>query len=73
MLRQSTTVTVIGFVLVFLGAFSLFLNIVGVDLIILRWLYDLGGMISTLIRLTMVVLGFVLIYIGRIDWDREEL
>ena len=73
MLRQSTTLTVIGFILVFLGAFSLFLNIVGVDLIILRWLYDLGGMISTLIRLTMIVLGFVFIYVGRVDWEREEL
>lgn len=73
MLRQSTTLTVVGFVLVFLGAFSLFLNIVGVDLIILRWLYDLGGFASTLVRLTMVVLGFVLIYVGRVDWEREEL
>lgn len=73
MLRQSNTLTVIGFILVFLGAFSLFLNIVGVDLIILRWLYDLGGMFSAIIRLIMIVLGFVLIYVGRIDWEREEL
>ena len=73
MLRQSTTLTVFGFILVFLGAFSLFLNIVGVDLIILRWLYDLGGMLSTIVRLSMVILGFVFIYIGRVDWEREEL
>lgn len=73
MLRQSTTLTVIGFILAFLGIFSLFLNMVGVDLIILKWLHDLGGLTSALVRIIMVILGFVFIYIGRVDWEREEL
>ncbi len=73
MLRQSTTLTVIGFILAFLGIFSLFLNMVGVDLIFLRWLYDLGALFSALVRIIMVILGFVLIYVGRVDWEREEV
>ena len=72
MLRQSKSLTVAGFLLFFLGAFSLFLNMVGVDLIILRWLYDLGTVVSLSIRLGMVVLGIILIYIGQTDWEREE-
>ncbi|MEL6355906.1 MAG: hypothetical protein AAFQ37_03135 [Bacteroidota bacterium] len=61
MLRQSTKLTVIGFLLLFLGAFSLLLNMVGVDLIIFRWLYDLGGMVSTIVRILMIVVGFALV------------
>jgi hypothetical protein len=73
MFQQSTTLTVVGFILAFLGGFSLFLNLVGVDLYILRWLYDLGGLLSVVTRLGMVILGFVLIYVSRVDWDREEI
>lgn len=73
MFRQSTTLTVIGFILAFLGGFSLFLNMVGVDLYILRWLYDLGGLLSVIVRLIMVMVGFILIYISRVDWEREEI
>ncbi len=73
MLRQSISLTVVGFILLFLGAFSLFLNMVGVDLIILRWLYDLGALLSMIVRIGMVVLGFIFIYIGQTDWEREEI
>ncbi|MEL6142746.1 MAG: hypothetical protein AAFU67_14140 [Bacteroidota bacterium] len=73
MLRQSTKLTVIGFLLLFLGAFSLLLNMVGVDLIIFRWLYDLGGMVSTIVRILMIVVGFALVYIGNTNWEQEEI
>lgn len=73
MLRHAIKFTVIGFILLFLGAFSLFLNMVGVDLIILRWLYDLGIFLSIGIRMAMIMLGFALIYIGQTDWTKEEI
>ncbi len=73
MLRHAIKFTVIGFILLFLGAFSLFLNMVGVDLILLRWLYDLGIFLSIGIRMAMIMLGFALIYIGQTDWTKEEL
>lgn len=73
MLNHAIKFTVIGFLLLFLGAFSLFLNMVGVDLIILRWLYDLGAFLSIGVRIAMIMLGFALIYIGQVDWSKEEV
>ncbi|PPK88617.1 hypothetical protein CLV84_1586 [Neolewinella xylanilytica] len=73
MLRHSTTLTVIGFLLLFLGLVSLVLNYVGVDIFFLAWIYDLGVGVSFAIRLLMVLIGFTLIYIAQIDWDREDV
>ncbi len=73
MLHHAIKFTVIGFILVFLGAFSLFLNMVGVDLILLRWLYDLGTFVSIGVRLVLIIVGFSLIYIGQTDWTKEEI
>lgn len=73
MLRQSVKMTVFGFILLFIGAFSLFLNMVGVDLYILRWLYDFGTFISVGVRLLFIILGFALIFVGQTDWSKEEV
>jgi uncharacterized membrane protein len=73
MLKHATTLTVIGFILLFLGLVSLFLNLVGVDIFFLSWLYELGVGISFAVRLGMVILGFILIYLGQTDWSREEI
>ncbi|MEL7376829.1 MAG: hypothetical protein AAFY36_10140 [Bacteroidota bacterium] len=71
--RQSTTLTVIGFLLFILGLFSLTQNLVGVDLAIFRWIYDLGQLPSFLIRMGMVLIGIVMIYISRVDWKQENI
>ncbi|MEM6879474.1 MAG: hypothetical protein AAF544_12990 [Bacteroidota bacterium] len=71
--RQSTTLTVIGFLLFILGLFSLTQNLVGVDLAIFRWIYDLGQLPSFLIRMGMVLIVIVIIYISRLDWKQENI
>lgn len=73
MLKHATLITVIGFLLIFVGIVSLFLNLVGVDLFFMSWLYRLGPTISFGLRLLFVALGFVLIFVGRTDWDREDI
>ena len=73
MLRHATTLTVIGFLFLFLGLVSLVLNYVGVDIFFLAWIYDLGVGVSFAIRLLMVIIGFVLIYVGQTDWEREDI
>lgn len=73
MLKHSTTLTVIGFILLFLGLVSLLLNFVGVDIFFLTWLYELGVGISIIVRLLMMVGGIVLIYLARTDWEQEEI
>lgn len=71
--RQSTILTVVGFLLFILGLFSLTQNLVGVDLAIFRWIYDLGQLPSFLIRMGMVLIGVVLIYVGKVDWNQETV
>ena len=73
MLKHATTITIIGFALFLLGLMSLLLNYVGVDIFFLTWLYDLGVGVSFFIRLMMVVVGLILIYVGRTNWEQEEI
>lgn len=72
MLKNATTITVIGFILLFVGVLTLFLNMVGVDFFLLAWLYKLNVALSFAVRLLMIIAGFILIYIGQTDWSREE-
>lgn len=72
MLKNATAITVTGFVLLFLGIMTLFLNLVGVDFVLLEWLYRWNVTVSFAIRLIMIMAGIVLIYIGQTDWSREE-
>lgn len=72
MLKNATAITIIGFVLLFLGVMTLFLNVVGVDFILLEWLYRWNVTVSFIVRLLMIMAGIVLIYIGQTDWSREE-
>ncbi len=72
MIKHSTTITVIGFLLLMIGIVTLFLNMVGVDLIFLDWLYRMNVGLSFAVRLGMVLIGIVMIYVAQTDWDREE-
>ena len=73
MLKNATTITVLGFILLFVGIVTLFLNVVGVDFILLEWLYRWNVGLSFAVRLVMIVVGIVLIYVGQTNWDREEV
>ena len=73
MIKHRTPLTVLGFFLLFIGVVSLFLNLVGVDLFFLTWLYEIGPLISLAVRLMFVVFGLVLIYVSQTDWEREEI
>ncbi|WP_020570372.1 hypothetical protein [Neolewinella persica] len=72
MLKNATTLTVIGFLLMFVGIVTFFLNVVGVDFILLEWLYRWNVAVSFVVRILMIIVGMVLIYVGQTDWDREE-
>lgn len=73
MLKNATTITVIGFLLLFVGIMTFFLNVVGVDFILLEWLYLWNVAVSFAVRILMIVVGLVMIYVGQTDWDREEV
>lgn len=73
MIKYATLITSIGFILLVLGVLTLFLNMVGVDLVFMEWLYKLNVAVSFAVRLGMIVVGLVMIYVGRTDWSMEEV
>lgn len=72
MLKNATTITVIGFLLLLTGIITLVLNYVGVDFFLLEWLYRWNVNASYIIRILMIIAGTILIYVGQTDWDRVE-
>lgn len=71
--NTKTTLTVLGFLFLALGFFTLSLNFVGVDFTFMHWMQALGAMTSFLIKIGLVMLGFILIYFGQVDLEREEV
>lgn len=72
MIKNATTIRAIGFLLFILGLFTLITNMVGVDLVFMKWLYEQSVFASYAIRLGMVLIGMVLIFIGSTNFDRTE-
>jgi hypothetical protein len=72
MLKNATTLTVIGFLLLFTGIVTFFLNVVGVDFFLLEWLYRWNVAVSFGVRILMIIVGMIMIYVGQTDWSREE-
>ncbi|TXF90049.1 hypothetical protein FUA23_07355 [Neolewinella aurantiaca] len=72
MIKHATTITVIGFILLITGVMTLVLNLVGVDFILFEWIYRYNVALSLVFRFILIVTGFIMIYVGQTDWDREE-
>ena len=73
MSQNKTFLTIIGFLFVIIGFLAIFLNFVGVDFAFLYWLQQFGGMGAFLVKIAMVLIGFILVYFGQVDLDREEI
>jgi len=66
-------ITVIGYVLVLFGFLSLMLSMIGLRLSFLEFLEFGGPLVALVLRLSMVVIGFILMYVSKtIAQDREE-
>jgi len=63
--------TLVGFVLVIIGFMSLILNMVGIKFAFLLWVDALGATTGFVIRLAMIIIGFVVIYIAQTDFRGE--
>lgn len=73
MSQNKTFLTIIGFLLVVIGFLAIFLNFVGVDFAFLAWLRNFGGIGAFMTKIGMVIIGFILVYFGQVDLDREEI
>ncbi len=65
--------SLIGFLLIIIGITALVLSIVGVQLSFLTWIDKPGKLIGFLIRLFMIMTGFIIIVLTRTDWKQENL
>ncbi|HQW12617.1 MAG TPA: hypothetical protein PK076_09930 [Saprospiraceae bacterium] len=54
--------SIIGFLLFMLGFVSILLTVVGVQFVFLRFLDTWDSRISILVKLTMIILGIILVY-----------
>ena len=63
---------ILGFVLIILGFLSLVLMLVGVQLSFLTWIDAAGRLGGFLLRLLMIISGFVIIALTQTDWRNVE-
>ena len=63
--------TAIGFVLLITGFYALFLSFVGVKLSFLTFIDKPGALFGLLIRLAMIIAGFVILALVNTNWNQE--
>ncbi|MEZ4986142.1 MAG: hypothetical protein R2795_14070 [Saprospiraceae bacterium] len=73
MSQSKTFLTVIGFLLAGIGFLAIFLALVGVDFTFLYWTRHLGALASFGLKIAMILIGFILIFFGQTDLDKEEI
>ncbi len=63
----------LGFVLVAVGLLSIILSAMGLQFSFLLWMdRSLGAGLAFLLRILMVLFGFVLMYLNLVDWKRMD-
>lgn len=66
-------VTVIGYILILLGFLALILSMIGLRLKFLAFLEFGGPLIAFMIKMSMIMFGFIIMYISKtIERDRAE-
>jgi len=63
---------IIGFLLIIIGMLSLVLMLVGVQLSFLTWIDATGRLTGFVIRLLMIICGFVIITLSQTNWRNVE-
>ena len=63
--------TIIGFALLITGFYALILSLVGVKLSFLTFIDEPGALIGFVIRLLMIVAGFVILALINTNWTQE--
>lgn len=63
--RTKNTVTTLGFLLAGVGLLAVVLSLVGIQLSFLTWLDAPGRLFGFVGKLVLVLLGFILIYVGQ--------
>lgn len=64
--------TIIGFILMTIGVLGIVLSLVGVKLAYLMWLENIGSLVAFVSKLTMIIVGAVLMVAARSDFSGEK-
>lgn len=71
MKKNAEWLSLVGFVLVTFGVGALALSLVGLRFSFLTWLDAAGHAVGFVIKLTMVVIGFLLVYVAKSNFRGE--
>ena len=63
---------IIGFLLIIVGMLALVLMMVGVQLSFLTWIDAPGRLAGFVIRLLMIITGFVIVTLSQTDWRNVD-
>lgn len=64
--------TLTGFILFMTGMLALMLSTVGIYFSFLKFLEIWGGFVAFLLKILLVITGFVLIYLSKIHYPRKS-
>lgn len=62
----------LGFSLIILGLSAIFLQVIGTHWAFLGFLEKPGHLFAFLIKILMVMIGFVVVALANMDWDRDR-
>lgn len=65
MLKNKPLWTILGFLLMFSGFLTLILSMVGLEWKPVQIIYSMGGLMSIIIQLCMIIFGFVILFVAR--------
>jgi hypothetical protein len=71
-IMNKNLLTTIGFFLFMLGAVSILISMVGLQISFLKWADDIDRTIGLFIKLTILVFGALLAFFSKIDLSKEE-
>lgn len=72
-MKNKTLWTVIGFLLAGTSILSFILSLMGLDIVIFAWMHQLGSLPAFLIKIGLILMGFVIIYVSKTDFDKDEI
>jgi hypothetical protein len=64
--------TLLGFLLIIIGFTAIVLQLVGTQWAFLTFLEKGGRLLAFVIKIVMVIGGFVTVVLARTDWERER-
>lgn len=72
MKKKRGFLSLIGFLLVVIGFLAVVYSLVGLKLSFLVWLDKPGPLFGFVMKMLMVIIGFVLVYIDQTDFEGED-